>query len=55
MFTVFKPAPFLQKLIIESGASTPKEILVYVREKMDDFEYPTDSTERDYRDHVDSL
>jgi len=55
MFAVFKPAPFLQKLIIESGASNPEEILVYVREKMDDFEYPTDSTERDYRDHVDSL
>ena len=50
MFVVFKPAPFLQRMIIESGASTPEEILVFVREKMDDFKYPPNSTERDYRD-----
>jgi len=45
MFTVFKPATFLQKMIIESGASTPEEMLVFVREEMDEFEYPPDSTE----------
>ena len=55
MFAAFKPAPFLQKMIIESGASDPVEILVYVRETMMDFEYPTDSIESDYRDHVDSI
>ena len=55
IFAVFKPAPFLQKLILESGESTPEETLVYVKEAMDEFEYPPDSNDRDYRDHVDGF
>ena len=53
IFAAFKPASFLQKLIIERGVSSPEETLAYVKEAMDDFEYPPDSNERDYRDHVD--
>ena len=53
IFAAFKPAPFLQNLIIERGVSSPEETLAYVKEAMDDFEYPPDSNERDYRDHVD--
>ena len=49
IFAVFKPALFLQKLIIESGESSPEETLVYVKEAMDEFEYPPESIERDYR------
>ena len=55
IFAVFKPALFLQKLIIESGVSSPEETLVYVKEAMDDFEYPPDSNEKDYRVHVDGF
>ena len=53
IFAAFKPATFLQKLIIERGVSSPEETLAYVKEAMDDFEYPPDSNERDYRNHVD--
>jgi len=55
IFAAFKPAPFLQKLIIESGESTPEVTLAYVKEAMDDFEYPPDSDDRDYRAHVDAF
>jgi hypothetical protein len=55
IFAVFKPILFIQKLIIESGVSSPEETLVYVKEAMDDFEYSPDSNEMDFCDHVDGF
>jgi hypothetical protein len=53
LYAAFKPAPHLQMMILESGATTPEELVTHVRESMDNFEYPADSSEDVFHIHMD--
>ena len=50
MFAAYKPALFLQRIIIKSGVSTHEELVGCVREAMDDHEH---TSEEEYRIHAD--
>jgi hypothetical protein len=53
LYAAFKPEPRLQKAILESGATTPEELITHVRDSMDDVVYPSDSSGDEHRIHMD--